>query len=61
MKDDIHGLSDADTVNVLDQTQGNKRCTTAVVDQEREASAMEHPCPIEHFWGDRYQTTHLAV
>lgn len=61
MKDDIHGLSDADTINVLDQAQGNKRCTTAVVDQERDASAVEHPCPIEHSWGNRCQTIHVAV
>lgn len=53
MKDDIHRLSDTDTVDILDQAQGDKRCTTAVVDQERETSAMEHPRPVEHTWEDR--------
>lgn len=50
VKDDIHGLGNADAVNVLDQAQGNKRCTAAVINQERETSAVEHPCPIKHVW-----------
>jgi len=50
VKDDIHSLGNADPVNVLDQAQGNKWCTAAVVNQECEASAVEHPCPIKHVW-----------
>lgn len=51
MKDDIHRLRDADTIDILDQAQGNKRCAAAIIDQERDTSTMKHPCSIEHIWG----------
>ena len=59
VKDDVHRLSHADAIDVLNQAQGNQGRAAAVVDQECEAPAVEHPCPIKHaLGGDSRQNEH---
>ena len=48
VKDDVHGLRDADAVDVLDHAQRHQRRATTIIDQERHTAAMQHPRAVEH-------------